>query len=180
MKLMNLSAGMPVTVGPWSGMIYGGPYRKYIPGQRRLIGIKMAAELDCPCDINIPTEDFSVPDVQDMGRGLIGAVQALSSGKDVYVGCMGGVGRTGLFMGCMAKLMLDEGFLPPGTNVIQYVREAYMPYAIETKEQQAYVTGFDTSFARAMLQNLLAPHKVEPPTCMARIKQWWSSLLTNF
>lgn len=152
---MKLNQGMRVKLGTIEGTIFGGPFRNYEPGTRRLVGVKMAAEINHPHEISIPTEDFSIPDVLDMQRGLEDAVRALYHGNDIYAGCMGGIGRTGLFMGCMAKLMDDLG-----ENIgdpVAYVRSSYKLHAIETQEQQDFVRGFDTSSAVQVVKSLTDP-----------------------
>lgn len=149
---MQLSKGIPVNLGLIQGYVFGGRFRDYIPGTRRLVGVKMAAEISHPHDISIPTEDFSVPDVSDMKQGLMEALEHLSQGRDIYVGCMGGIGRTGLFMGVMAKLLDDynretEPLTYVRMDPVAYVRQNYISHAIETREQQDYVRTFDTSEA---------------------------------
>lgn len=151
---MELAEGMPVRFGPEiQGTIFGGPYRNYVPGQRRLVGIKMAKEItDRTFDFKVDTEDFSVPPVKDMQDGLVFGLKALIKGHDLYVGCMGGTGRTGLYMGCMAKCMLDDMARTDGRlarfvmhDPVTYVRNHYRKHAIETEEQMAYVRGFDSA-----------------------------------
>lgn len=148
---MNLKKGIPVMIGSSLGYVFGGPFKQYVPGTRRLLSIKMAVEIDHPHDVSVPTEDFSVPSVDDMNAGLIRAVDAILSGNDVYVGCMGGIGRTGLFMGCMAKVLQDYANTP-GTestlhisDPVAWVRANYVSHAIETSEQKDFVRTFDTS-----------------------------------
>lgn len=145
-QLMGLTKGFMVTVGPHRAMIYGGPYRQYIPGQRRLVGVKMAKEIEADHDIDIPTKDFSVPNVGALQQGLSDAIRHIALGNDVYVGCMGGIGRTGLFMGCLLKALHDaapEEFEAPFDPVMM-TRELYSSHAIETAEQMDYVREFPT------------------------------------
>lgn len=179
---MNLSRGILVSVGPLKGHIFGGPFRKYEPGTRRLIGIKMAVEIDHPHDFAVDTEDFSVPEVSDMQDGLIAALASLAEGSDVYVGCMGGIGRTGLFMGCMVKFMQDyaakTGGPIPCIDPVANVRSQYNPHAIETREQQDYVRTFDTAPVISYFETLTAPvvvveTKVEYLTPFEAIARWW-------
>ena len=75
---------------------------------------------------------------------------------------MGGIGRTGLFMGCMAKVMVDyanytKARKPLPSDPVDYVRSHYMCHAIETLEQQAYVRGFDTAPVLLFIDELLKP-----------------------
>jgi hypothetical protein len=158
-KRVEACKSMPVQFGPMKAQVFGGPYRDYAPGQRRVVGVKMAAEIDHEHDISIPTEDFSVPDLYDMHRGLAKALEAIAAGNDLYAGCMGGVGRTGLFMSCLAKVMFnfEAAVSLPGVGApydeadpstydpVSYVRKHYNSHAVETEEQRRYVVHFDTS-----------------------------------
>lgn len=148
---MELNKGVEVRFGPISGMIYGGPFKNYVPRTRRLVGVKMAAEIMHPHEISIPTEDFSVPSREDMVAGMKEAIIALASGEDIYAGCMGGIGRTGLFMGCMVKLSIDYNMSMAGPDSVVHsldpvsvVRAGYKSHAIETAEQQSFVRTFPT------------------------------------
>ena len=153
---MKLTKGIPFEFHTIRGYIYGGPFKAFEPGTRRLVGVKMAEELDFIHDIDIPTRDYSVPDPQDMEDGMIEALQALHDGHDIYVGCMGGIGRTGLFMGCMTKLLIDLEALPEASDPVAYVRKHYIPHAIETSDQQTYVRTFDTTKVQAEAMRLVA------------------------
>jgi len=115
--------------------IVGGPYRVKPDG---FFGVKMAKEINHPCNIDIPTEDFSVPDKEDLDRGIRQALIPIARKKPMYVGCMGGIGRTGLFFGALMTLLGEE-------KAVQYVRDNYKSHAIETKEQQALVTDYSPS-----------------------------------
>lgn len=158
---MKLTESMPIRFGDIQGHIFGGPFRQYVPGTRRLFSVKMAQEIDHAHDVAVDTEDFSVPNVEDMQRGCIEAIKALSKGQDVYAGCMGGTGRTGTFMGCMAKAMMDhdpeaymqaDPFAP--MDPVLYVRAHYRKHAIETRGQENYVRTFDTGPLLAALRAL--------------------------
>ena len=155
MSEMRLDRGIPVQFGNHVGYIYGGPYRAYKHGTRRLIGIKMAAEIDHPHDVSVPTKDFSVPDESLMQEGLIKALYAISCGQDAYVGCMGGIGRTGLFMGCMVKSLQDACLWEEEVDPVMAVRNLYQPTAIETVAQMKYVRNFDSSPVVCWIDSLL-------------------------
>lgn len=101
-----------------------------------MFGVKMAKEIDMPCDVSVPTADFKTPPVQSMQEGVRKTLEAMARGERVYVGCMGGIGRTGLFMACLAKAL---GVDQP----VAWVRKHYIPHAVETKEQGEYVRKFD-------------------------------------
>lgn len=164
---MELKLSIPVSFGGMNAHIYGGPFRNFEPGTRRLVGVKMAAEIDHPHDISVPTEDFSVPDEEDMQRGILSGLTMILRGNDLYAGCMGGIGRTGLYMGCMAKVMFDYAAQVKGsvaipgmaknTDPVCYVRKHFKAHAIETEEQKDFVRNFDTTTAVMLLKQHLGP-----------------------
>jgi len=123
-------------------MIYGGPYRNR---PKDLPGFCMAEELmDLPHDVAIPTRDFSVPEPEDMMKGLEKARYYLKKDGSLYVGCMGGIGRTGLFMGAMTLLSFMSQYWMPNqaalaVEAIKYVRDNYKGHAIETKQQEDFL-----------------------------------------
>ena len=157
-KEMNLNQGINIDLGvKVQGRVFGGPFKQYVHNTRRLVGIKMAVEIHHEHDFSVPTQDFSVPSTKDMSAGILYAIQAIADGNDVYVGCMGGIGRTGLFMGCMAKVMLNYGTLIGISDPVLFVRKNYMGHAIETDEQQAFVRGFDTIPALELIKALHNP-----------------------
>lgn len=159
---MRLDKGIPFQLGTIEATIFGGPFKNYESGTRRLVGVKMAVEIDHPHEIHIDTEDFSVPDPVDMERGMIKALLAMSRGYDVYAGCMGGIGRTGLFMGCMAKLMQDYHHDKSMIwfDPVAYVRKHFKAHAIETQEQQDYVRTFNTKDVLEYAKTLVEPKVV--------------------
>jgi len=162
MQQMTLEKNIPVSFGTIEGNIYGGPFRRYLKGTRRLVGVKMAAEIDHPYDFKVDTEDFSIPEQSDMQRGILFGLQALSKGNDVYAGCMGGIGRTGLYMACMAKVMIQYAEatgadLPVPNTPVAYVRAHYLGHAVETASQQNFVARFDTSPMLAWLGHYHQP-----------------------
>lgn len=174
---MSLQGGIPVSYGNIKGVIFGGRFVQYIPGTRRLVGVKMAAEIDHPHEISIPTEDFSVPTHAEMEVGMVAALTALAEGNDIYAGCMGGVGRTGLFMGCMAKLMTDyEGGVVGYCDPVKYVRKHYKSHAIETQEQQDFVRTFDTTYLVEFVDALQKP-KVVTKEVFLSPWDWWLRFL---
>jgi hypothetical protein len=79
--------------------------------------------------------DFGVPaDSAAANRCLEDLVGRAHDGQSVEVGCLGGHGRTGTALGCLAAL---TGVAP--TEAVAWVRANYCPLAIETDEQVAFV-----------------------------------------
>jgi protein-tyrosine phosphatase len=112
--------------------VYGGSF--YAADTDEYFTVKMAEEINRDCHVSIPTKDFRVPNEFDLKLGIRQVLEYLAAGgtRDLYVGCMGGRGRTGLFMACLAKAW-GKG------NPIQHVRKTYLASAVETKQQEEYV-----------------------------------------
>lgn len=113
-------------------MVTGGPFLE-CPSTMK--GVKMAKEIQQPCAVDIPTADFKTPDRKVLYAGLSKALDLILAGEPVYVGCMGGKGRTGLFLAVLAKAF---GVKKP----VEYVRANYYAHAVETPEQYQFVKEF--------------------------------------
>lgn len=129
---MNGIMKLPLARGRYY-VVIGGPYRSRTKGT---VGVKMAVEIKDPCEISIPTRDFSTPSVGDVDAGLRQAVSRLMDGEQLYVGCMGGYGRTGLFLSILAKAFKVSN------DPVAYVRAVYSPRAVETGEQERFVASY--------------------------------------
>lgn len=112
--------------------VTGGPFHDCSPAFK---GVKMAKEIKKPCAVDIPTEDFKTPNRLELYRGLHKALDLMLAGEPLYVGCMGGSGRTGLFLAVLAKAF---GVKKP----VEFVREHYYAHAVETPDQYAFVKKF--------------------------------------
>lgn len=126
--------------------VYGGPYRK-VPVD--FWGVKMAAEIDHPHMVSVPTKDFCVPKVSDLKAGLVKALMAMINEETVYAGCMGGIGRTGIFLAALAKVQIEyrrsKHRSGRGEDPVVYVRKHFLPHAVETAEQEKYIADLDVS-----------------------------------
>ena len=82
--------------------------------------------------------DFGLPDEPEVAaRQIAAAFTRAQDGELVEVGCLGGSGRTGTVLACMAVL---AGV--PADEAVAWVRGAYRPQAVETPEQEAWVQWF--------------------------------------
>jgi hypothetical protein len=89
-----------------------------------------------PSDV-IAWPDFGLPDNREVAaRQITDAFLRARTGL-VEVGCLGGRGRTGTVLACMAIL---AGV--PSADAVAWVRTAYRPEAVETAEQEAWVQWF--------------------------------------
>ncbi len=88
--------------------------------------------------IHIPVPDFGIPtDHQAWEEGLEEASRTAREGKNVAVHCLAGIGRTGIFMACLAKRNLDLN----GQSAIKWVRET-LPGAMENSYQESFVINY--------------------------------------
>lgn len=112
--------------------IFGGSFFD-APDSPYVLKINLMAEAPLPCDIYIPIADYSVPSKPD---AFIQAFETIRhSDEDVYVGCYGGMGRTGLFMSCFLKYIGEP-------NPLETVRRDYNPHAVETQSQVEFLESF--------------------------------------
>jgi hypothetical protein len=83
-------------------------------------------------------EDFGLPENPELAAQQIAeAFGRARRGALVEVGCLGGSGRTGTVLACMAVL---AGVSP--AEAVAWVRAAYRPDAVETSDQEAWVRWF--------------------------------------
>lgn len=84
-------------------------------------------------------KDYGLPEYFDVAaRAIIDVYNKAIAGMWVEVGCIGGHGRTGTALACMAVL---AGMSP--AEAVIYVRETYCTKAIESKSQEWFVEWFD-------------------------------------
>ena len=181
-------ASMPVDMGMLSTVIYGGPYRSK-PSE--FAGVKMAAEIDLPCAVSVPVQDFGVPDPDTLKAGVTAGLMLLATGQVVYAGCAGGIGRTGLYLAVLAKTCLT--FEEDTRDPVAFVRSTYFAGAVETAEQEALIDGIEVddicqwwSVTQRTLygERFLVPHlpgvSVRMPTDRPLSqKRWVKDLLTR-
>jgi hypothetical protein len=82
--------------------------------------------------------DFGVPDdARELVRALRSVHDRARAGERVEIGCLGGHGRTGTALACLAVL---SGH--PAGDATNWVRAAYCSDAVETPEQESFVAAF--------------------------------------
>jgi hypothetical protein len=83
--------------------------------------------------------DFGLPTDTEAFRAALGnALQRARDGEHVELGCLGGHGRTGTALACLAVL----AGAPP-SEAMAWVRANYCEKAVETAAQEAFVLAFD-------------------------------------
>lgn len=134
---MRIRGELPLTVAGRAVRITGGPFDA-IPDGAFGICLEERAEKAWLADVLLPTPDFGLPDPAALKAAVAAVLRQLRAEPErpVHVGCKAGIGRTGLFMACLAKAAEVEGC------PLAYVRTHYLPHAAETPEQEAMALGF--------------------------------------
>lgn len=115
--------------------IMAGPTRE-LPDNRKLV--RCAEEIPTSADrvaIDIATKDFHPFDDSILEQEIPKIVQRLMLGEQLYVGCMGGIGRTGTVLSILAAQ--HPNFT--AAEAIAYIRSIYHPHACETIAQERQV-----------------------------------------
>lgn len=87
---------------------------------------------------HVPWPDFGVPsDLEGLRSALVDLLERARQGEPVELGCLGGHGRTGTALACLAVL---AGTSP--SDAVAWVRAGYCDRAVETDEQEALVHHF--------------------------------------
>lgn len=89
----------------------------------------------------IPWQDYGLPTCTytQAARAIKQAFDAAKDGQVVEVGCMGGHGRTGTILACMAVLADPE---LTGPEAVKFIKATHCTKAVETSSQEWYVRWF--------------------------------------
>jgi len=88
--------------------------------------------------------DFGVPeDPTELQHGLGTLWDRAHRGESVELGCLGGHGRTGTALACLAVLAGH-----PADDAVRWVRQAYCPGAVETAAQESFVRRWGEAVGR--------------------------------
>lgn len=80
-------------------------------------------------EILYPVQDMGVPKAIGEYKKLVDwTKEQLFAGKSVHAGCIGGHGRTGMFLAALVSMFGEK-------DAINYVRKNYCPKAVESMEQ---------------------------------------------
>ena len=90
-----------------------------------------------PAEI-IAWPDFGLPSQPEQAVAQIQAAYARArGGESVEIGCLGGLGRTGTVLSCLAVLAGVDS-----SEAVGWVRRNYRPEAVESVEQEQWVEWF--------------------------------------
>lgn len=145
-RAARAKGGIVVKVAGSSAAIFGGPFADTTVNPHTWL-VNMAKEHQLlPSHSLVPTLDFKVPPQPEFHEALFDALTALHLGQDVHVGCMGGSGRTGVFIAVLLAAIseAETGITTNGVRV-KNCRSLYQPHAVETAEQQKFVEGYNVA-----------------------------------
>jgi len=88
--------------------------------------------------IKFPIEDFKVPESKEETMKIVDRIlEALKQGENILIHCVGGNGRTGLLLACLARKVFGHD----GPTAIDWVRQ-YVHHAVERQVQEQFVATF--------------------------------------
>jgi len=124
--------------------ISGGPIARAPSNAFR---VRLAPEVNAPAEITVPVRDFGVPEDANQWRAAALTLirVALKGKRPAYVGCMGGIGRTGTMMATVAKIMGEP-------HPVRWTRTHFRRNAVETPGQEKFVASLDVSAEREWLR----------------------------
>ena len=91
--------------------------------------------------IYAPTRDFSVPDKDVFKPALEEVLAEARAGRTVAIHCHAGIGRSGTFAACLARMVFGFG----GQEAIDWVRQ-FIRSAVENDLQAQFVRNFFLDF----------------------------------
>lgn len=166
--------------------VSGGPYRNCPNTMKGICLLETPVNTDTMA-VWSPIADFSTPS-RPMQHDVLTALLISITTGNVYVGCMGGRGRTGLFMALMTKTAMAYTSKQPESPLeyretpdpVDYVRKHYLSEAVETREQAMFVDAFNPRGLLPALHEVLsaldATYHLTNQTKSARIRAWFKKL----
>ena len=125
---------------PSGRRVRGRAWRDLPPGPRPDLGLYLLPKPpgDVPWESRwVRWRDFALPSDPALLRQSLHEVLDRAGAERVEVACRGGVGRTGTALACLAVL---DGL--PADEAVAFVRAGYLPRAVETRGQEAFVRRF--------------------------------------
>ena len=127
-------------IGPFKTRttVYGGPI---IAAPDGMVSVNLREEAPEFGTIQFLIPDFSIPGLIHTVDFLERLVPTLIDRGEVYVGCAGGTGRTGLVLALLAACAGEP-------HPIAYVRANYKKHAVETRDQEKFIGYFPSNWIK--------------------------------
>jgi len=88
--------------------------------------------------IHLPIPDFQVPALESLEAAIQATIERARAGKNIVVHCYAGLGRTGMFLACLARRVHGMS----ADQAIHWVR-SIIPGAVETLDQVHIIQDFE-------------------------------------
>lgn len=150
---MSLRGAITLPVGGHTVHVTGGPFDAMPEGARGLC-LEAAAARVAEAEWRLDVPDFGVPDAAALRTVLDAMLAAMRERPaDVFhIGCKAGLGRSGLALACLAQMAgAVEG------DPVAWLRARYVPEAIETPAQEAFVRGWRVTKGLRRSESLTPP-----------------------
>lgn len=148
-KKIKLSAAHNKFVGEDYTVVCG----PFVPNAQELAQTDMytvnltAEYTHLPSSLSVPIRDYQIPtDLEQWNTGVETVLQKIIQKEKVFFGCFGGIGRTGIMLGCLAKVFGVEN-----ANIVYFTRTNLHPHALETQEQIDFVKDFNPKLLKGKL-----------------------------
>jgi hypothetical protein len=118
--------------------VIGGPFDAFNGGIGVCLEVKSSKANFASLVFHV--HDFGVPSEMDLENALALTIKFMRAHPNqvLYVGCKGGIGRTGMFIAALARAtgtIFNE-------DPVGWVRREYLGHAVETPEQRKLVSSF--------------------------------------
>ena len=137
-----------LTMKTWR--VYAGPFRD--APFKGVFNVNLQAEPQegyAPIHYRLPIQDFGIPTVRAASFACAMIIyQKVARRREVYIGCRGGIGRTGLVLSLLTKIIFNVS----GKDAIHYVRMQYYREAVETSAQQKFIEDFPVRSLRYLFK----------------------------
>jgi hypothetical protein len=126
-------------VGGHRHVIIGGPFDAFNGGFGVCLDKHSSKAKDADLLLDVP--DFGIPPAALLEKALVTTVDFMLHRPDVpvFVGCRGGIGRTGMFMAALVRSVGVDTLHP-----VEWVRSHYLRGAVETSAQRGLVMAINT------------------------------------
>lgn len=133
-----------VVIGKW--YLFAGPFAQAPKNGMKNINLQAEPQMgDAPIHYRLPIKDFNIPEIRPTVFALAWIIfQTVALERFVYIGCMGGVGRTGMILAILIMVITNA----TGQQAVVHLRARYNPHSVETPEQLSFVKLFPTTTLR--------------------------------
>lgn len=162
------------------GWVHAGPTRELPEGYGLVRCAKEIRGYRDRIAYDVGTSDYEPFSKEILTRALPNILRDIEDGKPLYIGCMGGVGRTGTLL----SILVAQHPAFTGETAIEYIRGVYRSGAVETVAQKQQVNEFaHAARIAALAAKMGAQDFAEERQLVVNASSrspWWQQVLTLF